>query len=989
MRANDDLVPSNQWVRRGLHFAPKNGIGSSYTFWGTTYYTPSEITVSGKKLFPGIKFYASSNSGLSDDFDDDNLASFELCGREYCLFMNNDNKGKFSSFTVNVPNYCYLWIEAMTNVSEPNTSLASDGLSFEVVSSNGTHIETTNRYDRYTTSSQNPQEYNKHIFTYYTWDKGGDYTITPSRACYVYYIAVLPHASFVFDFPAQNKTLNVGETTNNKPTIYWTNYTVYPANIAKNNNDNKKVDLLDESSVTYSSDDETVATVDQDGKVTAVGAGKATITATIKEGEKFGSDRSIELVYTCSDSYTVTVNAPSNLITDQVASNDKVSTIWQKKEFKASNQTKLNLYLGGWKYQKDSGLASFYEGKGVYDSRTNTWSLPSGYTGSEGKSKTDQWKDASVYNVGKRTPKEYQSVPIDDYEYFKAGDQNGKCEFLYGDNTDNNVNLLLAGDYELEFDERHPNVTDWETTRNNNHFKDYTEGKGNPFTVPCFGSFIKLEPECNGTATLYLIQNGTIDYYSGNDDDPYGNTLLETIGWRPVYIVDEGGNRLPSEDVKAVTKQMSMVSREDVTTDVYTKDSNSKYNVSLVKDGGKAKTYWQAVQDYKDPNTGECIYDSHQHVFDKYWNRRGEPEQVLSPDITGDGWVVISKAYVKYQFKVKAGKSYYVFANKSAISYCGATFLYDDAPSGDYTFNEDGTIKNNNSNQTYSNINELLGNNESITVNSITVKNANGFHKGWNSICLPFSITESKMREIFGTKTNIGTIYSPKYRYNEDYEVLIFNGCTKVENLKEDDDYTDKVHFFHHVYQDIIAGYPYMIWIPKDADRKGKNEFKVEKVTIEKESLNNRPTISTSTQYMPEKSGLAQHSPIDDFTFTGVYNPTKIPKDSYCVVEEGIKIYDEVELPGYRAYLHPSYKNNGSTYEVKRISATNLNEMTYIWDEATPIKSILADVMPDNGFSVPSDVYNVSGMLVRKNSTSLEGLPTGIYIVNGKKYFVK
>ena len=39
--------------------------------------------------------------------------------------------------------------------------------------------------------------------------------------------------------------------------------------------------------------------------------------------------------------------------------------------------------------------------------------------------------------------------------------------------------------------------------------------------------------------------------------------------------------------------------------------------------------------------------------------------------------------------------------------------------------------------------------------------------------------------------------------------------------------------------------------------------------------------------------------------------------------------------------------------------------------------------------SLTFDVYNLSGMKVRSNATSLEGLSKGIYIVNGKKYVVK
>ena len=35
------------------------------------------------------------------------------------------------------------------------------------------------------------------------------------------------------------------------------------------------------------------------------------------------------------------------------------------------------------------------------------------------------------------------------------------------------------------------------------------------------------------------------------------------------------------------------------------------------------------------------------------------------------------------------------------------------------------------------------------------------------------------------------------------------------------------------------------------------------------------------------------------------------------------------------------------------------------------------------------NVYSVDGQLVRSHATSLEGLPKGIYIVNGKKHIVK
>lgn len=45
----------------------------------------------------------------------------------------------------------------------------------------------------------------------------------------------------------------------------------------------------------------------------------------------------------------------------------------------------------------------------------------------------------------------------------------------------------------------------------------------------------------------------------------------------------------------------------------------------------------------------------------------------------------------------------------------------------------------------------------------------------------------------------------------------------------------------------------------------------------------------------------------------------------------------------------------------------------------------------ENDLNVNTDnkVYNMNGQLVRNGSASLEGLPKGVYIVNGKKYIVK
>ena len=61
---------------------------------------------------------------------------------------------------------------------------------------------------------------------------------------------------------------------------------------------------------------------------------------------------------------------------------------------------------------------------------------------------------------------------------------------------------------------------------------------------------------------------------------------------------------------------------------------------------------------------------------------------------------------------------------------------------------------------------------------------------------------------------------------------------------------------------------------------------------------------------------------------------------------------------------------------------------SYTSDDLTGIHDVLVDNnMPL--FAQPADIYSVSGALVRKAATSLEGLEKGVYIINRKKVVVK
>ena len=77
----------------------------------------------------------------------------------------------------------------------------------------------------------------------------------------------------------------------------------------------------------------------------------------------------------------------------------------------------------------------------------------------------------------------------------------------------------------------------------------------------------------------------------------------------------------------------------------------------------------------------------------------------------------------------------------------------------------------------------------------------------------------------------------------------------------------------------------------------------------------------------------------------------------------------KMKLNGYRAYFH-AHGDAGSTI------STVFDGVTSVSHFATTNEGI-------------GNVYNVAGQLVRRNATSLQGLPQGIYLVGGKAVVVK
>ncbi len=123
------------------------------------------------------------------------------------------------------------------------------------------------------------------------------------------------------------------------------------------------------------------------------------------------------------------------------------------------------------------------------------------------------------------------------------------------------------------------------------------------------------------------------------------------------------------------------------------------------------------------------------------------------------------------------------------------------------------------------------------------------------------------------------------------------------------------------------------------------------------------------------------------FSITNKKNPIIEGRDNLkhcCFFHEGKMVYagENVRgLRGFSVWFKPYNQTSGAA-----ISKFILDGIDY----TTDVERIMAteDSSIDSKFA-KLGVFNLNGQLVRSGSTDVSGLPSGIYIVNGKKVFVK
>ena len=465
-----------------------------------------------------------------------------------------------------------------------------------------------------------------------------------------------------------------------------------------------------------------------------------------------------------------------------------------------------------------------------------------------------------------------------------------------------------------------------------------------PWLLPCRGSHIKIEPTDAGLISVYVMQEGCVSH--DNEDEPIDVTV------KKVYVADEKG-----EIVKEVVA-----------------DTKSKVAAQMWKDDGRARAEYR----WGDPKFAynEATMKSFLNIndFDAQWSfldnwpNPGMQQHVFKLGKDEDGHVLITKGIVRYTFNVLPGKTYYIFSNTAKLGLAGFTFekgkhaeyhkVKPDAKHDEWratgVFDDVSKVKN-----------VLLEDGKDYSAptdaKNAEVKLNRKFYKNyWNAICLPYSINRRQIEEVFGDGTMV---------------VL----------MKNIDTSNKKVMFIEHANQDIIAGYPYLIFPTSKDDNVKTDHSEINGITTRATfGEADSPIFTVGTDGTTYTNGKMQS---DALVFKGTFTNSTLNEGSYVVTNKGVLSRipnDEMKIKPYRSYIY----FNRETAGAKAISLQNMNVNGFENEEdnTTGIENLLFE----SGILTHSaDVYSIDGQLVRSKALNFNGLPKGVYIVNGKKYVKK
>lgn len=498
------------------------------------------------------------------------------------------------------------------------------------------------------------------------------------------------------------------------------------------------------------------------------------------------------------------------------------------------------------------------------------------------------------------TDKNLSSLPkwkLTGFDYYVVGDKNKNARQENGSNALPETTNIYSAD-----------------------FKSYTGTiKDNMFNVPCSGSFLEFNPATNGKVTVHIFQNGAFD--SGV--------------YRPqrrVFVMDEAGNFVESEAHIETTSGKPTGGIQPISSYKWDLNPKGKDTAPTIEE---VRSHFNGI-----PNTFDMTANAFKNdVYESLLSNDLVPNAAAGKGNGSLGWSVLADSPVTYIFKVKAGKTYYLYNFGSKIGFYGFSFDEGETkPTVDpVNYNADDANANNVVEKT------AEGHVAQVKIERKMVANR------WTTCVLPFSLNRQQVDAIFGPA------YSATAK--EGTQILYFD---HIEG--------NKAYFVRHAYNTIVAGKPFLI-----------------KPTKNIESINTADV--TDYKYVTiENIEPNDWCKSNGYVWTSSYNTMNIAKNDYFIgASDGkFKAYsaNSGTVKGFRGFLKANLPA-GAKPVMLSISTSSITDGND--GETTGIEDLIittdGELMPAN-----SRVYNINGQLVSEDASSFQSLPSGIYIINGKKY---
>lgn len=417
----------------------------------------------------------------------------------------------------------------------------------------------------------------------------------------------------------------------------------------------------------------------------------------------------------------------------------------------------------------------------------------------------------------------------------------------------------------------------------------------------------------------------------------FQNGAFDSGVYRPqrrVFVMDEAGNFVESEAHIETTSGKPTGGIQSITSYKWDLNPNGKNTAPTIEE---VRSHFNGMPDTFDMTANAFKND----VYESLLSNDLVPNAAAGKGKGSHGWSVLADSPVTYTFNVKAGKTYYLYNFGSKIGFYGFSFDEDETkPVVDVKDYDAETANANNVVEK-----TLDGHVAQVKIARKMVANR------WTTCVLPFSLNRQQVDAIFG-ETYSAT--AP-----QGTQILYFD---RVEG--------NKVYFVRHAYNTIVAGKPFLIKPTKDV------------TSINTAEVPDYPYVTI------ENTEPADWCTGNGYTWASSYSNdmTVQEGDGFISNQDGTFknfVGASGTLKGFRGYLKRLGTQTGA--KPMMLQVVNSSNVDGNNGETTGIEDLIIDadgqLMPANG-----KVYNINGQLVSENANSFQSLPSGIYIINGKKY---